>query len=179
MRKLELRRLTKKYPWIYRDNSVCISARLDHKQNIKLGGNVYIGSDCEFFGDGGICIGKNTIFGRECLILTSNHNYKGNELPYDNVALYSKVEIGNYCWFGVRCIILPGVKIEDGAVIAAGSVVTKSIPRGAIVGGNPAKIIGYRDMQKFDKLESENKMYIMGRQRIIKTQTKFKDYLIS
>lgn len=174
-----MHKLEKRWPNIYKNNFVCADVRLDHKQNIKLGGNCYIGSGSQFFGDGGITIGKSTIFGRECLILSSNHNYKGDEIPYDNVALYSKVEIGNYCWFGVRCIVMPGVKIEDGAVIAAGSVVTKSVPKCAIVGGNPAKIIGYRNVQKFDKLESENKMYIMGRPRIIKKQTKFKDYLIN
>ena len=176
-RKIKNRKLAKKYPNIYKDNVVCEDVRLDHKENIKFAGNIYVGSNCQFFGDGGIEIGQNTIFGRECLILTSNHNYKGNELPYDNVALYSKVEIGKYCWFGLRCIILPGVKIGDGAVVAAGSVVTKSVPRGAIVGGNPAKIIGYRDMKKFDKLESEQKTYVMGRERIIKTIHGFKEYL--
>lgn len=93
------------------------------------------------------------------------------------MGIYSHVEIGNNCWFGARCIILPGVKIEDGAVIAAGSVVTKSVPCGAIVGGNPAKIIGWRDMDKYNKLKSEHKNYIFGRKikRVVKSE--FKEFL--
>jgi acetyltransferase-like isoleucine patch superfamily enzyme len=59
---------------------------------------------------------------------------------------YSKgiIEIGNDVWIGTSAIILSGVKIGHGAVVAAGSIVTKSVPPYAIVGGNPAKIIKYR-----------------------------------
>lgn len=63
--------------------------------------------------------------------------------------LYQKVKIGNNVFIGVNSIILPGVVIHDNVIVAAGSVVTKSIPEGVIVGGNPAKIIGsYSDYQK-------------------------------
>ncbi len=55
---------------------------------------------------------------------------------------YKKVIIGNHVFIGFDVIILPGVVIEDNVIVAAGSVVTKSIPSGVIVGGNPAKIIG-------------------------------------
>jgi acetyltransferase-like isoleucine patch superfamily enzyme len=56
--------------------------------------------------------------------------------------LYRKVNIGNNVFIGINSIILPGVNIEDDVIIAAGSVVAKSIPKGSIVGGNPARIIG-------------------------------------
>lgn len=55
-----------------------------------------------------------------------------------------KTKIGNDVWVGAGAIILRGVEIGDGAVIAAGSVVTKNVPAYAIVGGNPAKLIKYR-----------------------------------
>lgn len=51
---------------------------------------------------------------------------------------------GNDVWIGANCIILDGLTIDDGAVIAAGAVVTKNVPPYAIVGGNPARIIKYR-----------------------------------
>jgi acetyltransferase-like isoleucine patch superfamily enzyme len=57
--------------------------------------------------------------------------------------LYKKVKIGNNVFIGLNSIILPGVVIEDNVIVAAGSIVTKSIPSGSIVGGNPAKIIGH------------------------------------
>ena len=158
--KLKMHKLGKRWPNIYKNNFIGLSVRLDHKSNIELGGNVYIGGDCEFFCEGGLKIGESTQFGRECLILTTNHNYKGKELPYDNVGIMQSVEIGKNCWFGVRCIVMPGVKIEDGAVIAAGSVVTKSVPKCAIVGGNPAKIIGWRDKEHYKQLEHAHKSYV-------------------
>ena len=55
--------------------------------------------------------------------------------------VYKPVTIGNHVWIGCRCLILKGVTIGDGAVVAAGSVVTRDVPGGALVGGNPAKII--------------------------------------
>ncbi len=57
---------------------------------------------------------------------------------------YAEIQIGNDVWVGSNSIIIDGVKIEDGAIIAAGSVVTKDVPPYAIVGGNPAKIIRFR-----------------------------------
>ena len=56
--------------------------------------------------------------------------------------LYRKVNIGNNVFIGINSIILPGVHIEDDVIIAAGSVIAKSVPKGSIVGGNPARIIG-------------------------------------
>ena len=55
--------------------------------------------------------------------------------------LFRRIEIGNNIFIGMSSIILPGVKIGDNSIIAAGSVVTKSVPSGSIVGGNPAKVI--------------------------------------
>ena len=56
----------------------------------------------------------------------------------------AKVTIGNDVWIGMRSIIMPGVKIGNGAVIGAGAIVTKDVPDYAIVGGVPAKVIKYR-----------------------------------
>ncbi|HGH4860292.1 TPA: DapH/DapD/GlmU-related protein, partial [Yersinia enterocolitica] len=48
------------------------------------------------------------------------------------------------CWLGMRCMVMPGITVGEGAVIAAGSIVTKDIPAYAVVGGNPARVIKYR-----------------------------------
>lgn len=53
-------------------------------------------------------------------------------------------EIGHDVWIGCNAVIMPGVKVDNGAIVAAGSIVTKSVPAYAIVGGNPARIIGHR-----------------------------------
>ena len=176
-RKIKNKRLSIKYPNIYKNNVVSESADLHDKQNIILDGDVYIGGDCRFFAEGGIRIGKATHFGRECLILTTNHNYTGSELPYDNIGILQGVEIGKYCWFGVRCTILCGVKIGDGAIIGAGSVVTKSVPECAIVGGNPARIIGWRDKSKYESLAKADKHYIFNRPIKMIRKEGFKNFL--
>lgn len=56
--------------------------------------------------------------------------------------LFKKIKVGNNVFIGINSIIMPGVVIEDKVIVAAGSVVTKSVPSGVIVGGNPARIIG-------------------------------------
>lgn len=58
---------------------------------------------------------------------------------------FGKIEVGDYTSIGAHCMIMPGVKIGKNCVIAGGSVVTKSIPDGCMVAGNPAKFIGYTD----------------------------------
>lgn len=142
------------------NNFIEPSARLIKPENIELGGKVYIGEDCRFYAEGGLKIGEYTKFGQQCIILTTNHNYKSStRIPYDNVGLMQKVEIGKNCWIGIRSTILSGVKIEDGAIVAAGSVVTKSVPKCAIVGGVPAKILGYRDKDNYDRLEQLKMSY--------------------
>ncbi len=58
---------------------------------------------------------------------------------------FNRITIGSNVFVGVNSIVMPGVSIEDNVIVAAGSVVTKSVPQGTIVGGNPAKIIGSFD----------------------------------
>ena len=60
---------------------------------------------------------------------------------YPDFDVFGKIVIGNWVYIGNNSLIMPGVTIGDGALIAAGSVVTKSVPAGMVVGGNPARII--------------------------------------
>ncbi len=123
---------------------------------ISIGDNVWIGSNFYKSGDGLLYIGKGTIISRNVEIWTSEHNYDSKDLkklPYDDRIFNKTVTIGDYVWIGTRVIILAGVTIGDGAVIGAGSIVTKDIPACAVVGGNPAKIIKYRDIDVYQKLK--------------------------
>ena len=91
------------------------------------------------------------------MIITQNHNYEGEMIPYDNTYIYKDVNIGECVWFGNRVIVTGNVTIGEGAIIAAGSVVCKDVPPLAIVGGNPAKVIKYRDKEHYYKLKAEGK----------------------
>lgn len=65
----------------------------------------------------------------------------GHTILNTNHEMSQPIEIGNHVWIGINSTILKGVRIGDGAVVAAGSVVTKDVPAGALVGGVPAKVI--------------------------------------
>ena len=105
-------------------------------------------------------IGKCCAIAGRLIIRSSNHNYKflNMNVVFQKKYLKSKskihglfnreVTIGNGVWIGDSVIILPNVQVGDGAVIAAGSVVTKDVPPYAIFGGNPAKLIKFRFSEK-------------------------------
>ena len=81
-------------------------------------------------------------------------------IPYDLRYIEKPVVFGECCWVGARASIMPGVTIGRGAVIAACAVVTKDVPDYAVVGGNPAKILKFRNKKIFESLLSEEKGYI-------------------
>ena len=94
---------------------------------------------------GPLRIGENVMMGPDVTILSQTHNIERTDIPMGKQGMReAEVSIGNDVWIGMRSIIMPGVKIGDGAVIGAGAVVTKDVPDYAIVGGVPARIIKYR-----------------------------------
>jgi len=111
--------------------------------SLKIGKNSYIGENCNIRACGGsISIGDKCLIGHEVSMIAANHSKKSGtnnimEIPWD--IKKTGVEIGNNVWIGCKTVLLPGVKIGDGAVIAAGSVVTKNVKINEIVGGIPAK----------------------------------------
>lgn len=110
----------------------------DCGKNIHIGENVFINANCTMQDQGGIFIGDNVLIGHNACILTLNHNEdpqkRANLLP-------SPVKIGNGAWLGSNVTVLPGVTIGDGAIIAAGAVVTKDVEANTIVAGIPAKVV--------------------------------------
>lgn len=132
--------------------------RVNNRCNVH--GSVTVGDYCNFngmtiTGEGSVEIGNYFHSGVECMMITSNHNYEGEKIPYDDTHVKRHIKIGNCVWFGNRVTVVGNVIIGDGAIIAAGSVVVKDVPRCAIVGGNPAKLIKYRDVEHFETLEKQ------------------------
>ncbi len=110
-------------------------------------------------GRGNVTIGDNFHSGKECLMISENHNFnKGSKIPYDHTYILKDIIIEDNVWLADRVIVLGGVRIGEGAVIQAGSVVVKDIPKYAIAGGHPAKVFAERDIKHYLSLK-ENKQF--------------------
>ncbi len=138
--------------------------------NVKIGDYTYIGSNskiqhaefgkfCSVGAEVYIGLGKHPLHYKSThpAFYANDSSYYGVEPEIKNLTPeYEKITIGNDVWIGTRAIILDGVSIGDGVVIAAGAVVTKDVPSYAIVGGVPAKIIKYRfEPDKINQLLEE------------------------
>lgn len=125
-------------------------------------GDVSVGNHCNFngmkvLGGGKITFGDYFHSGIECMIITQNHNYDGEMIPYDNTYIRKNINIGDCVWFGNRVLVVGNVTIGEGAIIAAGAVVSNDVPPLAIVGGNPAKVIKFRDKDNYYRLKNEGR----------------------
>ncbi len=143
-------------------------------EGVKIAKGVHIHMGTQFFKPSGVEIGEGSIVGqnafldgRDRLIIGKQVDIASDVMVYNSEhdinskdfnATCAPVEIGDYVFIGPRAIILPGVKVGKGAVVAAGAVVTKDVEEFAIVGGVPAKIIGERKMKDLH--------YKLGRARL-------------
>lgn len=112
-----------------------------------------------YFWVGGAKIGNHFHSGTGITIMLGSHDYDhGEAIPYGKGYVSKNVVIGDYVWLGSNCSICGNVTIGEGAVVAYGAVVVKDVPPYAIVGGNPAKVIKYRDIAHFQALKEKNKV---------------------
>jgi len=123
-------------------------------KKIVIGTDTIIGNGIFLDGRDKIQIGSHTDIASEVMVYNSEHKLDDPEFG----ATLEPVSIGDYVFIGPRAIVLPGVNIGDGAVVAAGAVVTRDIPAFKIYGGVPAKEIGER--------KNKNPNYILGRARL-------------
>ena len=110
----------------------------DCGKNIHIGKRVFINMGCKFQDQGGIYIGDGTLIGHNVVLATLNHAKSPSER---SSMIPAPIHIGKDVWIGSNATVLPGVTIGDGAIIAAGAVVTKDVPERTIVGGIPATFI--------------------------------------
>ncbi len=118
---------------------VCIA----DPENVEVGNNVGISPFVQMWGGGGIKIGDGVMIGSHTAITSESHDY--NQESMHGTLLRKRVVIEDNVWIGAHSIIMPGITIRKGAVIGAGSVVTKDVEPNAIMIGAPARLLKYRD----------------------------------
>lgn len=130
---------------VERDVYIWLSADEGSNSSLSIKRRVFIGMGSYLGVYEPISIGENTIIGAYCYIVSGNHNYENRDVPMrDQGFTGGPVIIAEDVWIGTHVTILPGVKIGKGAIIGAGSVVTKSVPSFEIWGGVPARLIKSR-----------------------------------
>jgi maltose O-acetyltransferase len=112
----------------------------DYGVHIVIGRTGFINFDCVFLDCNRITIGDDAQIGPGVHIYTAFHPVDP-QLRRSGVEAAREVHIGNNVWLGGGCILCPGIKIGDGSVIGAGSVVTREIPPGVVAAGNPCRVL--------------------------------------
>lgn len=133
------------------DKNVCLTAWKHHgtfqyAPRIVIGNNCHIGAGAHITSVNGITIGDNLLTGTNILITDNAHGASERgllDVHPEHRPLFSKgkVEIGHNVWLGNNVCILPGVTVGNGVIVAANSVVTKSVPDYVVVAGTPARIV--------------------------------------
>lgn len=131
-----------------------LGCRFYEPKNITIGEDTLIGDNAFLDGRAPIIIGNHVDIASQVLIYNSQHDIDSEDFH----AIEKSVTIEDYVFIGPRAIILPGVTIGYGAIIAAGAVVTKDVPPRTVVGGVPSKFIRMRQGEKYS--------YRLGRARL-------------
>ena len=117
--------------------------RLNGDPLITVGDNFYLNSGCHLLGN--IRFGKNVLIGPKVVFWGRDHGIElglpMNQQPH----VRSDIFVGDDVWIGASAVVLKGVSIATGAVVGAGSIVTKDVPKNAVVAGSPARVIKYRE----------------------------------
>lgn len=123
-------------------------------KNLTIGQDTIVGGGVFLDGRAPLLIGNHADIATDVMVYNSEHDINSEDFR----PILASVEIGDHVFIGPRAIILAGVKIGQGAVVAAGAVVTKDVPEFAVVGGVPAQVIGQRHLK--------NPHYRLGRARL-------------
>ena len=138
---------------------------INHFSYISTNAEVYIGDNCNInglkvLGKGKVTIGDNFHCGEGLLIMLGSHEYDNDDyIPYGEKLTSKEVVICDNVWLGRDVTVSGNVKIGEGAIAATRAVIVKDVPPCAIVGGNPAKIIKFRNKEHYYHLKELKKFH--------------------
>ncbi|GLQ47824.1 nodulation protein L [Dyella lipolytica] len=107
--------------------------------DISVGRNVFVNQNCTFYDLGGLDIADDVMIGPNVSIITTGHPIEPSQRRASVIA--KPIAIERNVWIAASATIIGGVTVGENSVVAAGSVVTKDVPRNTLVGGNPARVI--------------------------------------
>ena len=127
--------------------SVSPDACFSNPERISFGDRVRIGSRCHFWAGpswGRIEVGDDCLFGPEVLLTAAQYRFNDGSPVTEQPMDEGSIIVGHDVWFGARAMVMPGVRIGNGAIIGAGSLVTRDVAAGSIAVGVPAQVVGER-----------------------------------
>lgn len=140
---------------IMEGSNIHMGCNFDSKGGFSVGANTVINPRCRVDTRGSITIGNNVSISNEVTILTADHDPNSQSFE----GRQKCVIIEDYVWVGTRAMIMPGVRLGRGSVIAAGSIVTKDVLPNEVVAGIPAKFIKNRDVIEFNYVISYARLF--------------------
>jgi acetyltransferase-like isoleucine patch superfamily enzyme len=123
------------------DTAIFRDVEVLHPWRISIGQHCVVGWWCFLDGRGGLTVGDNVVISNCTIIHTATHDIQSRDFEVQR----APVVIEDRVWLSTRSLVLPGVRIGEGAVVAAGAVVTKDVPPFTIVGGVPAVELARRN----------------------------------
>lgn len=165
--------------------------RIKNSKRVSVGKHSFHNGGLDIRGKVHVTIGSHCAFGKNIAIISENHDLRYLSMqgyfykkyfdighPGDDVfpnphKSKGPIEIGSDVWIGDKVIILSGVKIGDGAIVAAGSIVTKKVPSYGIAVGTPAKVIKYRYEPEIVEYLKNLKWWKWPEERIVKNKALF------
>lgn len=131
---------------VYMESSIFIKVNhpFDEGPALDVGDDVFIGRGCEFNIAKGIKVGSRTLIASRCVFADVGHRFESRIPIKDQPCTAREISVMDDVWIGSGCVILGGVRVGEGAVIAAGAVVTKDVPAFEVWAGVPARKIKER-----------------------------------
>lgn len=140
------------------------SCQIFGAESLVFKGPAHIGRGTEIMADGGVTLGRNVVISFNCVLWSIDHRYEGETVPYDKARIKRPIVVEDNVWIGRNALIRGGVTIGEGAVVAMGSVVTRDVPPLTVVGGNPARVLRYRNVRRYLENQAASRFLWSGAQ---------------